>query len=86
MAEETPHNHLATVVLVLGSAAIAINLYSFVVSPVLYSGFPVAFIGGTLAALLGWVALRNPHRQFRAGLGMILGFVAFLSSFTPITF
>ena len=86
MDEETPDNFLATFTLVLGSVSIAINVYSFFFSPVLYNGYPVAFIGGALAAVLGWVALRNPHRQIQAVIGMVCGFVAFLSSFTPISF
>ena len=61
MAEEEPPNFLATITLVLGSAALAVRTYSLFYSPVLYRDYPVAFIGGTLAAVSGWVAIRRPH-------------------------
>ena len=43
----------------------------------LYRDYPVAFIGGALAAVSGWVALRCPENQIQSLLGMIFVFVAF---------
>ncbi len=85
MDEETPRNFLATVTLVLGSVSLAVRTYSLVFSPIMYGAYPVSFLGGALAAILGWVAIRRPQNQIQALLGMIFGFVAFLSSFTPIS-
>ena len=52
----------------------------------LYRDYPVAFIGGALAAVSGWVAIRRPENQIQSLLGMILGFIAFILSGTPLTF
>ena len=84
MAEEPP-NILATVTLVVGSAALAARTYSYFASQVTYSGYPVSFILGGFAAILGWVAMRQPERQIQSLLGLVFGAVAFFTSFTPIT-
>ena len=84
IAEDDPPNFLATITLVLGSAALAVRTYSLFYSPVLYRDYPIAFMMGGLAALLGWVAIRNPERPIQALIGIVFGFVAFFSSFTPI--
>ena len=85
MAKEPP-NYLATATLVMGSAALAARVYSYFFSQFTYSEYPVSFILGGVAAIMGWVAIRQPERQAQSLLGLIFGGVAFFTSFTPITF
>ena len=47
---------------------------------------PVSFILGGIAAIMGWVAIREPERQIQSLLGLVFGGVAFFTSFTPISF
>ena len=86
MTEEEGPNYLATFTLVLGSIALAVRVYSVFVFPVMYRDYPVAFMVGGLASLLGWMAIRNPDRPIHALIGLVFGFVAFFTSFTPISF
>ena len=85
MAQEPP-NYMATTTLVVGSLALAARTYSYFVSQFTFSDYPVSFILGGIAAIMGWVAVRQPERQVQSLLGLIFGGVAFFTSFTPISF
>ncbi|MDE0231503.1 MAG: hypothetical protein OXI56_08925 [bacterium] len=85
MAKEPP-NYLATTTLVVGSAALAARSYSYFVAQFTLSDYPVSFILGGIAAIMGWMAVREPERQVQSLLGLIFGGVAFFTSFTPISF
>lgn len=81
-----PPNYLATATLVVGSAALASRVFSYFFSQVTYSEYPVSFILGGIAAIMGWVAIREPERQIQSLLGLVFGGVAFFTSFTPVSF
>ena len=85
MAKQPP-NYLATATLVVGSVALAARAYSYFASQFTFSDYPVSFILGGIAAIMGWVAVREPERQVQSLLGLIFGGVAFFTSFTPISF
>ena len=85
MAKQPP-NYMATTTLVVGSAALAARAFSYFFSQFTYSEYPVSFILGGIAAIMGWVAIREPERQIQSALGLIFGGVAFFTSFTPISF
>ena len=64
-------NPLATPVLVIGLASLAV----FPVGSTLLS-----FLTGGFAAVAGSIAMRGDGKQGRAAIGMVLGLVAFLTS------